>query len=140
LTRDFDVGKTLTPSIRDGAKNRIGKSYRFLPSPKMITVAHMARHLARLTYRPGWTFQVYGGRHEGPHVVIRATLMDSTRPDRTVDIRVDSALPPFDSLEHFERWLLWRLEIIESHECREWFKRDGVPVCDPHAEHAQHDL
>jgi hypothetical protein len=106
----------------------------------VISVADLAQHIKRITYRDGWVFHLYDGRHEGPHLVIAATLPDSTRPGHMVDVRIDSMLPPFDSLEHFERWLMWRLERIESHESREWFKRDGVPLFDPHAEHAQHDL
>jgi hypothetical protein len=104
-----------------------------------VTVAELATHAKRLTYRPGWVFQVYEGAHEGPHIVIAATLPDSTRPGETVDVRIDSAVPPLDTLAQFERWLLWRLRIVESHECREWLKRDGLPIFDPHAEDAQHD-
>jgi hypothetical protein len=91
-------------------------------------------HLARLSYRPGWKFAVYTGRYEGPHICITADLADSVNVGQTLRVRIDSQLPPF------ERWLLWRLAIIESHECREWFKRDGKAIADPHAPDAQHDL
>jgi hypothetical protein len=109
-------------------------------SAGVLPLPAIAAHLARLSYRPGWTFAVYPGRYEGPHICICAELADSVRPGHVIAVRIDSQLPPFDDVEQFERWLLWRLAIIESHECREWFKRDGVAIVDPHAPDAQHDL
>lgn len=105
-----------------------------------LSVEQIATHLERITYRPGWQFSVYPGRYEGPHICINADLADSVNAGKTVSVRIDSQLPPFETTEQFERWLLWRLAIIETHECREWLKRDGKAIADPHATDAQHDL
>ena len=107
--------------------------------PMPLTVAQMVEHLEHLTYRPDWMFELYTGRHEGPHIAIHANLPDAERPGHNVVVRIDSNIPPMRTVEDFEQWLLWRLSIIEVHEAREWFRRDGRPVSDPHAPDAQHD-
>lgn len=106
----------------------------------VLTVAEMAAHLERLTYRPGWTFEVYEGRYEGPHLVIRADVPNAYQPDQTTMLDIHSMLPPMRDVGQFEEWLLWRLQRIEVHEACEWFRRDGRPVVDPHREHAGLDV
>lgn len=105
----------------------------------MLSTAEIARHLDRLTYRPGWTFEVYDGRFEGQHLVIRAEVDNSYQPGQLVVLDIHSMLPPMRDVAALEDWLGWRLRRVESHEQREWFKRDGVPVADPHAEGADQD-
>jgi hypothetical protein len=92
-----------------------------------------------VTYRPGWSFEVYEGRFEGPHIVIRATIQDSARPTQAVTLDIHSMLPPMRSAEQFYEWLAWRLARIEVHEMREWLKVDGRVIFDPHALGAEHD-
>jgi hypothetical protein len=111
-----------------------------VPAVTSLTVAEIAEHAARLTYRPGWRFDVYAGRYEGAHIAIHADLPDAENVGQTVRVRIDSNLPPFVDVEQFEAWLLWRLGIIEMHEAREWFRRDGRMISDPRAPDAQHDL
>lgn len=104
-----------------------------VPTATVLTVEQLQAHVKRLTYRPDWTFEVYEGEFEGPHIFIVATVQDSYR-DGKLELGVRSAIPPMESTEQFERWLLWRLIRIECHEAREFFKRDGQIISDPHAE------
>ena len=118
-----------------------------------------------MTYKPGWTFEVYDGQWEGLHLVIRTKLEDAnlshtsgciaklisdgekqTSADechcgaqlKTV-LDIHSMMPPMESIEQFERWLAWRLGRIELHEMREFLQLDSKPIFDPHAEFAEHD-
>lgn len=104
-----------------------------------LTTAEIAAHLERLTYRRGWTMRVYDGAWEGQHIVITTDVEDTYNPGQTTTLDVHSMLPPMLSTADLERWLAWRLARIEIHEAREWFRRDGAPVFDPHAEHAGRD-
>lgn len=98
-------------------------------------------HLARVRYRPGWTFELYQGDFEGPHLRIRADVENSYRPGQTVALDIHSPVPlaviadPAGLL----RYLAWRLQIVESHEMREWLRLDGAVVFDPHAPDANRD-
>jgi hypothetical protein len=92
-----------------------------------------------VTYRPGWSFEVYEGRFEGPHIVIRATVPDSTRLGQAVTLAIHSMLPPMRNRQAVFEWLAWRLGRIEVHEMREWLKVDGRVIFDPHALGAEHD-
>jgi hypothetical protein len=50
-------------------------------------------------------------------------------------VRVQSIrtfIPPCHTEKDFWNYLLWRLERIESHELREYFRVDGVAIYDPH--------
>jgi hypothetical protein len=38
-----------------------------------------------------------------------------------------------------EEWLAWRLGRLEVHEMREFLKRDGRVIFDPHGADADHD-
>lgn len=105
----------------------------------MLSTRELQAHLERLSYKPGWEFIVYEGAWEGQHLAITVELPDSAT-DGTITLDVHSALPPMPSLNYFERWLCWRICRIETHEAREFFKRDGWSVFNPHAEFADRDL
>lgn len=100
----------------------------------------MQAHLLRLTWQPGWTFDLYEGFREGPLLRIAGPELDATNPDRTIDLALPAPVPPMDSLAQFETWLWWRLKRQAIHEACEWFKRDGHVVFDPHAPDAHWDL
>lgn len=105
----------------------------------MLTVPQIAEVLARVTYKPGWTFQVYDGRWEGPHMVIRTEVPDAYDPGKAVTLDVHSMLPPMrDGLAVVE-WLAWRCARIEVHEMREFLRIDGELPFDPHADGADQD-
>ena len=106
----------------------------------MLSVPEIQEHLAAITYKPGWTIRAYMGRWEGPHVVITTVVPDSYHPSETVTLDVHSMLPPMRSGDDLDEWLAWRLARIEVHEMREFLRRDGKPIYDPHAEYADRDL
>lgn len=99
----------------------------------MLTVGQIEALLERVTYRPGWQLTVYEDPWEGPHLRIVATMPNAYRPDETVDVGINSAIPPMPDADAFLLWLQARLIRVESHESREFLHLDGRPVFDPHA-------
>ena len=97
-------------------------------------------HLDRITYKPGWSFLAYEGRWEGHHIAITTCVPDAFNPGKNVTLDVHSMLPPMESTDDLDRWLMWRLARIEVHEMREWYKRDGWVIDSPHVENAERDL
>jgi hypothetical protein len=106
----------------------------------MLSIQQVQAHLARVSYKPGWSFEAYQGAWEGHHIVINTQVPDAYGPGRTVTLNVHSMLPPLEDTSALERWLMWRLARIEVHEMREFFRVDGKIVDDPHAEFADRDL
>lgn len=99
----------------------------------MLSTAEICDRVAQMTYRPGWTLSVYENGFEDPHLEILAVdVPNSYRPGSTLDLRISSSIPPMDSIEQLDRWVMWRLERVESHEAREWLQIDGRPLFDPH--------
>lgn len=105
-----------------------------------MTLIDVQDYLARLTYKPGWSFAAYLGKWEGLHIVINTKTQDAFKPDAMVELDVQTFLPWPENSYELERWLMWRLGRIEIHEMREWFKRDGKVVDSPHAPNADRDL
>lgn len=98
-----------------------------------LSDADVATVLASVTYRPGWSFGLIRDPHEGLQVrIVARGVPNSYRPDETIDLGITSWLPPQRTAEDLLDWLLWRLQRIESHECREWLRHDGELVSDPH--------
>lgn len=104
----------------------------------MLGADALSAHLARITYRRGWTFELVDDpeQHEGLKLRIVARVEDSYRPGEYTELRICSYLPPMADEAAFEHWLFWRLRRIEIHECGEWFKVDGIVAFDPHSETA----
>jgi hypothetical protein len=110
---------------------------------QFLTIPEMQAHLEKRKFRPGWTVEVYQGLWEGPHAVFRAEVPDAYDPSsEPVVLDIRSAIPPMLTTEQFDYWLQWRMNIIDSHEGREFFINidTGRPVFDPHAEFAERDL
>lgn len=107
--------------------------------PRVLTAEEINGHLARMSYKPGWVFRCYQGRWEGLHVVITTVVADAYKPGETTTLDVHSALPPVETTEELERWIAWRLGRIESHEMREFLKRDGRTIYNPHGTNADRD-
>jgi hypothetical protein len=105
----------------------------------MLTTHEIQQHLKRFTYRPGWSVQTYDGRYEGQHIVIWAEVPDTYNPGNTTVLDIHSRLPPIPDENYLWTWLHWRIDIIERHECREFFKVDGRILYDPHADGANQD-
>jgi hypothetical protein len=106
----------------------------------MLTTSEIQAHLERLTYKPGWSIKAYDGRWEGQHVVITTVVDDAYKPGETQTLDVHSMLPPMADTDHLEQWLAWRLGRLELHEMREFLRRDGKPIYNPHAPYAERDL
>jgi hypothetical protein len=98
----------------------------------MLSAAEVRDVVETLTYRPGWAMSLYLDPHEGLHVAIEAEVDDAYHPGQMIHLDIHSALPPFADEDAVEQWMLWRLERIGSHEVREWLRRDGRIVSDPH--------
>jgi hypothetical protein len=105
----------------------------------VLTVEGIRAHLERLSYKDGWTFDVYEGRWEGQHLVIRTEIEDAALRGRKVVLDVHSMLPPMRDTIALEEWLAWRLGRLEVHEMREFLRRDGRVIFDPHGADADHD-
>lgn len=105
----------------------------------MLTVGEIEAELARVSYKPGWTFRVYQGRWEGLHLVIRTEVPDAYHEGENVVLDVHSFLPPLRDRWALHSWLTWRLARIEVHEMREFYRVDGQCWDDPHAEGASED-
>lgn len=103
-------------------------------APQFLTFEALAQEITRYTYRPGWGLEVFNDPWEGPCLYVTMTLPDAMDPTgkATTSIRVRSAVPPIPSAEYFGHWLLWRLDQIERHECREFLRRDGEQLFNPH--------
>lgn len=93
--------------------------------------------LKDVQYKPGWHMEVYDTEHQGIYWAVQVDIENSYHPGETVTLRIKSALPPMQTTGDFYRWLLWRLQGIEGHECAEWLRdRNGKAIFDPHAEGA----
>ena len=104
-----------------------------------LTVPDLQALLDVVTYKPGWRFELYDGRMEGPHVAIWTQVLDAYDPETTTVLDVHSMLPPMRSAEQFYDWLLWRICRIETHEAREFLRVAGAVYDDPHADGADQD-
>lgn len=106
----------------------------------VLTIPQLQALLGHVTYRPGWLFLAYQGRHEGPHLQITTVVPDAYNPDETTTLDIHTSIPPMETPAQFYTWVGWRLARIESHEQREFYRIDGVPWDDPHKPNADRDL
>lgn len=93
----------------------------------------------RIDEDPGWEYRTMASRFT---LDLGMKLLDSRGSGREIPIRSVGMVPPtlwerdwLDPLQRaaeFERFLRGALETLEIHELREWFRRDGELVDDPH--------
>jgi hypothetical protein len=104
--------------------------------------AEVRAYLDELEFLPGWTFAYRLGRWEGPHLTVGAKVPNAYHPDELVALDIHVPLPPhaLRSRADLDEFICWRLTRIASHEVREWLRRGGRPVFDPHADGADRDL
>lgn len=100
----------------------------------MLTSKQINEHLSHISYKDGWKFEVHESEWEGPFIRILVDVPDTYNEGETTTLGINTFIPPTKDTEEFERWLLARVIRIESHEAREFFKRDGEVIFDPHAE------
>lgn len=88
--------------------------------------------LSRFTYRPGWDFNIL--RERDTYILhISADVVDSDNPHKIAPLQFAHGIPQFvPPAFDWQRWLLDMIMEVERHECREFFKIDGVKVYDPH--------
>jgi hypothetical protein len=108
----------------------------------MLTTSQMQAVLDRVTYKNGWAFHIYAGRHEGTHCTITTSVPDAYNPDTMTTLSIETFLSPNDTRDEASlvEWLLYRCARIEVHECREFLRLDGKPWSDPHGQDADQDL
>lgn len=100
----------------------------------MLSLEEIREELADVLYKPGWHFEAYQHREEGIWVAIHVSLENSYRPGQSVDICVRSPLPPIPDTDYLHVWMNWRLDRIDNHERREWYRVRGEIRDDPHAD------
>jgi hypothetical protein len=99
----------------------------------MLTVGQVRAEVARVSYRPGWSLTVEERGFEDPWLrVLALDVGDAANPGQSIDLGVDSPIPPMADVDALHRWLVWRLGRIESHESREFYRVGGFPLFDPH--------
>lgn len=103
-----------------------------------LTAVDIAREIKRVTYKPGWTFEVSHHPIEGPTLSIGFAVPNSYRQGEQQVQCVNSPIPPLFGADHLYAWLMWRISVVEMHELAEFFKVDGKPVYDPHSEDYWH--
>lgn len=86
--------------------------------------------VARLGYKPGWTFKVGGPL--GGFLCVFATTPDSTEASRKRTTQHMFELPAVTDERSFIRWVFDRLIDIERHEAGEFFTVDGSHPFYPH--------
>jgi hypothetical protein len=90
-------------------------------------------HLAKITYKDNWSFQCLDDPFEGQKIrIVIEGLPDSYNPGSTIDLGVESFLPPCRDTGQLEDFLFWRIQRIEIHEAMEFFRVNGELVWDPH--------
>lgn len=96
-----------------------------------IAIAELEDWAKNITFRD-WRIQVLLSV-EGPMLCVLASVLDSRQSeDTTLDIH--SHIPPLIRSEgDFYVWVLWRLNIIATHEVAEDFLVSGTRFLDPHA-------
>lgn len=100
--------------------------------PRFLSAEELTDELARCSYRPGWTMQILTDPFEGVFLYVTAPVPDAFQVDETAPLYVRTLIPPIPDAEYFAVWLHWRLEVMERHECLEFFRRDGAIWRDPH--------
>jgi hypothetical protein len=104
----------------------------------MLTLHQIRLHLDTLEYRDGVTWHATEDPWEGIKIRIQYQVEDTYNPGHTTTLGIDSYLSPNDraSEEALDLWFCWRMWRIEGHEAREYVKRNGTPLYDPHLEHS----
>jgi hypothetical protein len=96
--------------------------------------------LARITYKPNWTLEVWGDHlHVAADVGDAAVpavpvVPDVSDPRKIVKIAIGRTIPEDLKEADFVDFIRHAITDLELHERDEWFKFDGVPVKEPHVD------
>jgi hypothetical protein len=97
--------------------------------------------LDRYSYRPRWQWLIEQAAADGfwgPGFQVRVTFWATDAHDQGQEVRIISVqpVPSFVVQERdpalFARWFQMTIFEVEKHESREWLRRDGHLVDDPH--------
>lgn len=80
--------------------------------------ADLLRLLDRVTYKEGWAFRV---DHRFGVLEIRIRTSNSLNPQDLVDVRHTFPVPGIEPPMGWDRWLLSRIILVETHEACEFF-------------------
>ena len=84
--------------------------------------------LARFKYRPDWSFKIIEAE-----LHINLIAIDANAQSKNAPIHYRQALPRYVRDDYdWVRWLFEVIRVVETHEMKEFFRIDGVPVFDPH--------
>lgn len=98
-----------------------------------LELREIENHLKHLQYKPGWTFEIQTDLSYRPCLLVSFIAEDAYNPGRETKIGFREALYPYyRGTKQFEEWLFGVIMKIERHEAREFFKRDGEIINDPH--------
>jgi hypothetical protein len=105
----------------------------------MLSIQTVEIELDKVSYKPGWSFLLYETPWEGWWISIRFEPVDAYHLADTQPQNVRTPLPPFQTLQQFHTWLMWRIGRMEIHEMREFYRVSGEVYDDPHIEDANHE-
>lgn len=88
----------------------------------------------RLRAPGSWLIYVYDDEFLGPYLRLVGRIPDNTCGTRTIDIGIDSRIPPCRTVADYLNWFLHRWIEVWIHEAREQFTYNGKLWSDPHAE------
>lgn len=108
--------------------------------PPTASVAWVRSEIARFTYKPGWRFEALAvpGPLSGGGVQVRAfmTVEDTHQPGRMIEVFNVMHLSDYELAGRPAEWFAKRLanliKDMEVHESREWLRRDGEILDNPH--------
>ncbi len=101
----------------------------------MLSSQDIRAALAAVTYKPHYAFHFTESREGWTMWITCSAMPNAYRPDEPFRFEVETFIPRYlADVEAFYDWLAWRLEFLEAHEAREWFRVNGKPWSDPHAE------
>lgn len=101
---------------------------------KMLTSDQIRAALSLRTYKEGWRWELHQDPYEGPYIRFLVDVPDALNGDQPTTLGINSWLPPMQTLEQLDHWMIWRIGRIENHEAREFYQdHAGHPVFDPHA-------
>lgn len=83
---------------------------------------------------PNFTAEVYADEFLGPYLRLVGTVQDTRFPEQTIDLGINSRIPPCHTDEQYLDWFLHRWVEIWVHEAREMFKYNGELYSDPHGQ------
>ena len=94
------------------------------------TVALLEALVAEVSYKPGWTFELWDGERHGEHYIgssgltlsIRAQVENSVSGDTTGVHHIMPIPPATWDRRTWERWVLDQILLVERHEAMEFYR------------------